>query len=374
MAAPYTIINRPDGGFDIRRNAAADAPAPTADELVLAGAIADRLDWVRNNQGQIGDPAAFIAALREVAELGLARDPGRNFQAARQQFVAQFGDPQPAAANGPTGAFQVYLRNGEIRVRRLAGPPEPTDDQRKFLGELIQQERMVRALYQRGIRDDAERTPRVDAAIQRLAWAAGLGLEGQHADVALARLASQAVLTDAIQENGAGVRGAYLRELAGAYVMANILLIIVIAAFYAVPRRLGTSEAFIVPGQTLALLATALLSLSIGAWLIAAYRLQPDSPEILSSLFATTTSSWIRATLVLGFGFLGLLLFYKQVIVFSFGPSGASVAANGFTTALVLSKLSAAVLAGGLLGLGDAALPSAVIARSANLVAALAPR
>ena len=82
----------------------------------------------------------------------------------------------------------------------------------------------------------------------------------------------------------------------------------------------------------------------------------------------------IRVALVLGFGFLGLLLFYKEVIVFSFGPNGSGENASPFTTALVFSRLSAPVLAGGLLGPGDVALPGAVIPRSANLVAALAPR
>lgn len=96
--------------------------------------------------------------------------------------------------------------------------------------------------------------------------------------------------------------------------------------------------------------------------------------EILTNLLATTTIPSIRVALVLGFGFLGLLLFYNEMIVFSFGPNGSGENASQFTTALVFSRLSAAVLAGGQLGLGDVVLPSAVIARSANLVAALAPR
>ena len=44
----------------------------------------------------------------------------------------------------------------------------------------------------------------------------------------------------------------------------------------------------------------------------------------------------VGAILLLGFGFFGLLLFYKQVVVFSFGPSGGGGTANGLTTALVL--------------------------------------
>jgi hypothetical protein len=61
-----------------------------------------------------------------------------------------------------------------------------------------------------------------------------------------------------------------------------------------------------VPGETLSLMDVALLSRSVGA------------------------------ILLLGFGFFGLLLFYKQVVVFSFGLSGGGGTANGLTTALVL--------------------------------------
>lgn len=374
MAAPYTLVDRPaDGSFDLSRNTAADAAAPTAEELGLANAIIGRLEWVRNNPTQIDDAAAFTAALRAIAEAGLTRDAGRDVAAARQHFSGQFGDLQPAAVGAPAGSFRVYLDGGEIRVERPTGSPEPTEDQRRFLSELIQQERLIRGLYERGTEDAVRTAQRLQAVIQRLAWAAGLGLEAQP-DVALARLAVQGVFADAIQENGAGVRGAYLRELARAYAVAISGLVALTLLFYAVTRWLGASRAFQVPGETLGLMDMALLSLAVGGWLIAAYRLQPDSPEILTNLFATTTSSSIRVALVLGFGFLGLLLFYKEVIVFSFGPSGSGENASPFTTALVFSRLSAAVLAGGLLGLGDVALPSAVIARSANLVAALAPR
>jgi hypothetical protein len=371
LPAPYTIVQA-GNAFTLARNNAVGAPTPTAEELGLANAINSRLKWVQDNPTQLNDPAVFIAALRTIAESGLTQDQGRDIVAARQTLTIQF-PTQPAPGKAAGGPFRVYLDAGEIMVERIMDSPDPAEDQRKFLGELIQQERMVRALYDRGTTDAARRTQRLQSAIQRLAWAAGLGLEGQLPDVVLARLAVQGVLADAIQENGTGVRGAYLRELAWAYGVACTILLFATVAFYVGSRCVNASQAFLVPGETLSLMDVALLSLSLGAWMIAAYRLQPDSPEILDNLFNTTTSSSIRAILVLGFGFFGLLLFYKQVVVFSFGPSGGGGTANGFTTALVFSKLSTAVLAGGLLGIGDVALPSAVIARSANLVAALAP-
>ncbi len=232
----------------------------------------------------------------------------------------------------------------------------------------------MRALYQRGVKNVAERTPRLQTSIQRLSWAAALALEQEIPEIELARIAIQGAVADAIQENGVGARGAYLRELGWAYIVSCIGLVALTAIYFVATRAVTASAAFVVPGETLSLMDAALLSLAMGAWLIAAFRLQPDSPEVLTSLFATTTSSWIRVVLVLGFGFLGLLLFYKQVIVFSFGPNRGGNDVSPFTTAQVFTKLSAAVLAGGLLGLADAALPSAVIARSANLVAALTPR
>ena len=87
----------------------------------------------------------------------------------------------------------------------------------------------------------------------------------------------------------------------------------------------------------------------------------PAAWRSASPLCSDSDSSW-------------LLLFYKEAIVFSSGPNGSGENASPLTTALAFSRLSATVLAGGLLGLGDVALPSAEIARSANLVAALAPR
>lgn len=279
--------------------------------------------------------------------------------------------PEPAAVQEPAaGQFRVYYDGNELRAERTPNTPEPSDDQRKFLAELLQQERLIRALYCRGLRG-GRKPPALDVSMNGLAGAASLGLSDKAPDLALARLAIQGILADAIQENAARVRGAYLWGLARSYAFACAVIVGLTYLYFWGTRRIGASPPFLLPGELLAMMDVALLSLAVGGWLVAAFRLQPDSPEILARMFATTSSA-IRVLLVLGFGFIGLLFFYKQVIVFSFGPSDGS--AGAFTTAQVFSKLSAAVLAGGLLGLSDAALPSAVIARSANLVAALAPR
>jgi len=126
----------------------------------------------------------------------------------------------------------------------------------------------------------------------------------------------------------------------------------------------------VIPGLRLTLLVIALAFLFFGAWLSAAARLEPDSAEVVASIFASTLNAGLRVIYVLGFGFLAVLLLYKQVIVFSFGASGE----NGFTSATVLGKLSGAILTGGFLGLGEALLPQTVIQRSASLIAAMTAR
>jgi len=95
--------------------------------------------------------------------------------------------------------------------------------------------------------------------------------------------------------------------------------------------------------------------------------MQPDSPEVLDGIFTNTFTAPLRALFILGFGLLAILLLYKKAIVFSFGPDEQAV----FTSAQVLSTLSATLLTGAFLGLGEAALPNAVIQRSAGLVSSI---
>jgi hypothetical protein len=299
----------------------------------------------------------------------------------------------PAGEPVSAGPFRIeFNENDGVIQTNFVGPPI-TDEDLKFLGECQQYERLLRALFRLGEaprQTNIERslralfklgeaspqtnTNKVNDAIRRLARATKLGLEGPGRNLALGRLAARELVDDAMQVSGPIARNVYLRELGLNYVYAFGALVFFTVLFYYIPRWVGAAPSFLVSGGTLGLMAVALLSLAAGAWLTAAFRLQPNSPEVLISLFATTTYAWVRVILVLGFGFLGLLLFHTQVVVFSFGPSDSARAASGFTTALVFSKLSTAVIAGALLGLGDAALPTAVMARSSNLVAALAPR
>lgn len=389
-SAPYVLVDRADGTFDLTANAAAGAPQPTAEERKLADDIASRLAWWRTAANALDDPPSYVAGLRSIAQTGLIQESGRDFAAAQERFRTEFGEPvspQEEASSPdpfPPGQFHVYRDDDcRLRVDRLPNRPDPSDDQLRFLVELDQHERLVCELYRQGLCDARLRAERSAKAIDALAGAAAIGLQDERPNVALARLAVQGIVATAIQENGVAVRGHYLRQLAGSYICASVGIVVLTALYHSVTQGalsgfikpyLTVSSAFLIPGEMLALLVTSMVSLAVGAWLVAAFRLQPDSPEILQNLFATTTSSWIRVALVIGFGFLALLLFHKQVVVFSFGPTGANAGTSPFTTASVFTKLSAAVLAGGLLGLSDAALPSTVIARSANLVAALAPK
>ena len=364
MAAPYVVREQSDGHFTLAKNDAPGAPQPTDEEMRLAARISRRLDAFRNNREDV--VPNIMVGLKEIAELGLTRDAERNLTLALRRFSVSFGDVR-------AGPFSVGILDDEIKIDRVPETPEPSDDQRRFLGDFIERERFVRALYEYVIPDENKRKRPLDKDIDRLAWAARLGLQGPTSDIALARIASETVFTDVMREHGVAARGIYLRSLAVAYGACSLIVVALTFIFWLLSRLLGFSQAFMVPGQMLALTDVALLSLAVGAWLIAAVRLQPDSPEVLNSVFATL-SPYIRAVLVMGFGFLGLVLFYKQLIVFSFGPGESGENASGFTTAQVFSKLSTAVLAGGLLGIGDAALPSAVIAWSGSLLAALARR
>jgi len=175
-----------------------------------------------------------------------------------------------------------------------------------------------------------------------------------------------------MQENGQQVRGAYLWDLAKSYGKAAVGVVVVAFAIYAATHtpRVSVPQELVIPGLRLTLLVVALGFLFFGAWLSAAARLEPDSAEVVASIFASTLNAGFRVIYVLGFGLLAILLLYKQVIVFSFGASGES----GFTSATVLGKLSGAILTGAFLGLGEALLPQTVIQRSASLIAAMTAR
>jgi hypothetical protein len=375
VPAPYEVVDAPDGLFELRRETSAEAPEPTIDENALAGAINNWLAWVRASVGIVPTPTPpQIQQLRSIAQTGLTAESGRDAVAALQTFRENF--PISETAQGAAvGAFGISLDEvgGQINIERNPATP-PTDDQRAFFDEFVRRERLVRALIERGSAEPERREGLIGLTNKRLLWAAQLGLQDTQPDVRLARFALDGILADATQEGGQKVRADYLESLAIAYFFGNLLLWAGAGMFYFFTHSSYifsyVAPEFIIPGERIILLMVAMLFLSIGAWLSTATRLQPDSPEVLSIIFSSTLNARLRVVLVFGFGLLAILLLYKQVIVFSFGAAGDS----GFTTQSVLTKLSAAILTGGFLGLGEALLPEAVIQRSANLIAALTPR
>jgi hypothetical protein len=377
LPGPYRIVDTGDGLFRLEPSPEKDAPRPTSEERALADAITGRLRWVRDRPV---DSAAVMPAyangLREIAETGLAADTGRDASTATETFKTHYGALDASAPEAVTraGSFRLVFddQTKEIKIERVRGGTAPTEDQRNFIDELIRQERLIRALIQRGESDPTRRQEAMAKATTRLQWAGQLGLEGAESDVPLGRLALRGILADAMQESGQQVRAAYLWDLAKAYSLAAAGVLVVAILVYAVTHTpwLSWPQELVIPGLRLILLVIALCFLFFGAWLSAAARLEPDSAEVVASIFASTLNAGLRVVYVLGFGFLAILLLCKQVIVFSFGASGD----NGFTSATVLGKLSGAVLTGGFLGLGEALLPQTVIQRSASLIAAMTAR
>ena len=380
MVAPYRIVDTPDGLFDLDPETAAGAPAPTDDEAKLADVIRNRVLWARLNplQSRPFFPA-WNAALRAFAATTVALAAGRDMVAAMVRFRQEFGDPNFQLSTDDTlkGPYVVLVDKGELLVRRNVNGVDPSDDQRNFSSELQQSERLVVALYKRGTTDRDMQKLRLGTAMERLKWAGSIALEGLKPDLKLARLALTGIVNDAKSDNGLIVRGKFLFRLFCSYLVAavavTVLSVVAQLLFQCLSRNINHSEAILVPWMTVLLLIVAVWSLCVGAWLSAAFRLEPDGPEVLAGIFATTLPPVVRSIYVVGFGVLAILLLHKQVVIFAFGATAGtdSIAATGFTTQLVLKSISGAVLTGGLLGLGEAALPNSVVQRSVALIAAL---
>lgn len=408
MAAPYTVREGEGGFFQLVPAVGDGVPQPTRKEAALARAVNGLVAWAHDHPDE-SKPLlpAFVDGLRAIAEQGLTGE-ARDVAAARQRFQETYpsaavpadagqGDAaqadatqsgaaqedatqadaaQPGPAERPApgqGSFTVALDNDQIVVTPVAGT-KPSDAQFAFAGELDRRERLIRAIFRSAVPRDAHRPSLLHRALERLAWAGELGLQGRDANVTLGQLAVQAVLLDTLQEHGATIRDAYLRRLAWAYAGWTVFLTALAILYMVVvgqipPARL--EPALAVPNLAVMLLIVAIWSLSFGAWLSAVLRVEPDSPEVLDSIVQTTLGPKLRAVYVLGFGVLALLLLHKGAVVFALGRSGEGAA---FTTEHVFRHLSAAILTGGFLGLGEAALPNAVVQRSAALVAALSPR
>jgi hypothetical protein len=383
MAAPYVLRDTSNGLFEIVSGPEHDAPKATPTEHLLATAIIRCLAWVRD-EPEDSRPLlpAYVDELRTIAKSGLTDPDNRNAERATEAFIRQYGplepDKGPTTDPPPQGAYLVTLDEDKtIRINVIPGGPKPTDEQIRFIGELDRQDRLVRLVYDRAEKGADRRIVGQEKAIRQLLWAARFALEGIQPEVTMARLAMQSVLQDTIQKYGTAVREDYMSGLFRAYAATITVTTLVLIFYLAATQSLGgivtIPHEVVVPRLNVILLIVALWWMCIGALLSAAVRLEPDSPEVLDSIFRSTFGAKLKALYVLGFGFVGLLLLHKQVIVFSFGTISPS-SKGGFTTAYVLSRLSAAILTGAFLGLGEAALPNAVVQRSANLIAALTPK
>jgi hypothetical protein len=368
MPAPYRIVDATDGLFDLAR---ADGVEPTAVELDLAKRIRRLLDSARDfldrNQSlpagaePIKLPAKFIEQLRAIAASGLSA-PIRDVQVAEIALRRIDG-----MLRGPFLVGQLGLED-MVELRRNLAMPDMTDDQRLFMTELEGHERLILSLYR-----DEPNAKRRREIMQRLRWAAMIGLMDTPPDVRLARFAVAGALLDAMRERGPAARVAYLNRLALSYATRLFQFGLALLAFWALrflPAELTPPPALVVPAPKLVMLCVVLASVFMGAWLSAAFRLQPDSREVLDGIYTNTFTAPLRASFVLGFSLLAIVLLYKGVVAVSFGTVSGQAGAV-LQSGQLLDKLSAAVLIGGLLGLGEALLPNAMIQRSTTFMNSL---
>lgn len=368
MPAPYRIVKAADGLFDLARAAGGE---PTDAELDLAKRIRRLLDSARDFLDRNRDlppgaapielPARFVEHLRAIAECGLTA-PIRDVQVAAIALRRIDG-----MLRGPFLVGQLGVED-MIELRRNLAMPDMTDEQRLFMTELEGHERLILSLY----RDEPDRKRRL-AIMQRLRWAAMIALMDTPPDVRLARFAVAGALLDAMRERGPAARVAYLNQLAMSYVTRLAQFCLALVAFWALrhlPDPLLVPSALYVPAPKLVMLGVVVAAVFMGAWLSAAFRLQPDSREILDGIYTNTFTAPLRASFVLGFSLLAIVLLYKGVVAVSFGTVSGQAEAVLHSRQL-LDKLSAAVLIGGLLGLGEALLPNAMIQRSTTFMNSL---
>ncbi len=287
--------------------------------------------------------------------------------------------PSPPPPSLPTlGAYLVTVDHNDhdaLHVRPTLGGPAPTEEQLAFLSELDRQDRLIRTIFTRSVRDQGKQREAIRRAAQRLAMAAGLGLQDSRPNVRVARIGCDSALQDALGEHGVAIRAKYLGALGRAYVL-GALAVVLLAMIYGalvwgmLPPPISPME-IVLPKTELVMLVIAMVSLACGAWLAAVVFVEPDGAEVIGSIFSTTLNATMRATYVLGFGFIALLLLHKKAVIFAIGAPGGGF---GFSTELALAQLSSAVITGALLGVGARALPNAVVERSASLVAALSSK
>lgn len=359
LAPPYAILDGKDGMFDIARQLP-PADQPTEAEEALFSRAQLLLGEVRERLARKATlPDDFLKRLRAAVDCGLCgtirHAPVASYALQRLERTLLRGPF--TVGNAPISEGVALTRNNAVAL---------TDEQRAFVTELEQAERIILSLYRDGGDDDRRRI-----ALLNLRNAAVIALMDVPGDVKLGRMSVQGAVQGALREAGQGARVRYLGGLAGSYAFTCFRFILAILAFWGLqhvwPAHLHFPDMLRVPGQEMMLLGVAVAMFFCGAWLSAATRLQPNSAEVLDAIFTETFSAPLRALYLLGFALLALLLLHKEVVVFSFGKEGEAL----FTSAEVLKTLSASILTGAFLGLGEAALPGAVSERSKGLVAAL---
>ena len=343
--------------FDLVPNALG---TPTEEEVRFAARLARIVDAARDLAAR-GHPLheKFDERLMAAAETAVSGPAPRRPEVAL--FVLAWAE---RSLLGPFRSGNMSTPDAIKLMRNLAAPGM-TDDQRAFMAELEQQERLIRSLF-RG----EEKSADFLGLMQRARSAAEIGLLDVPADVRLARFAMAGLVQDAMRERGQKARARYLERLGSAYVVTFVRVALVLLIFWGLlkvvpaemiadPLKIGTVQ--------LLLLGVALAALFGGAWLSAVARVQPDSPEVLDGIFTNTFTAPLRSLFILGFGLIAILLLYKQAVIFSFGSQTPAI----FSSAEVLNRLSAAILTGAFLGFGEAALPNAVIQRSSGLVSSI---
>jgi hypothetical protein len=376
MTAPFRITLKADGHFDLEPVAGA---TPAAEEQALADAVAKQLERLADPEKAKGLPGDFATRLRAIAQTGLATAEGRDPARAAKDLRALVDGVKTTAAQaaygrGPVavGSFEISYNEDteEIYVEPILDGPAPSDDQFAFLTQLVEQERLVKAIIDQGERNAAAAKEAKGLKAVQLMNAAKLALENAQPNLTLANLAMDTIVEDTMRKYGTKVREHYLWRMAETFLWSAFAILLAALVYLLIGHSGVLPEIFGLPLPKVAMLTVAMTAILAGAWLSSALRLRPDSPEVLSEIFAETLNVRIRAVLVLGFGFLVVILLHKGVVVVSFGGGNT----GGISTTDVLSNLASAIVTGALLGLSERTLPNAIVERSANLIAALSKK
>jgi hypothetical protein len=117
--------------------------------------------------------------------------------------------------------------------------------------------------------------------------------------------------------------------------------------------------------QRLAAYGLAMTGAAIGAWLIFVLRSLPDDWASLVAAASYTVKAWIRATYVVSFAFIAVLMLRTGMITFTFGSLKSETAFP--LSASSPGSLISALLIGFLFGLADLTLPTLISRRAEDV-------